>query len=133
MSAELESLINRTTINFERELDFEEIVDMFRYLRSKLLHGKINYNFSGFGHVGWDSTGSRDYEERYVADVSGNIHAKDYLLCNFSLDRSTTDKFSALKFFTIPGYELSEIPEKELKLMDEARKHIENYFKEKTA
>lgn len=132
MSTELESLIGRTTIKFTRPLGFREVKDLFRYIQRNL-HGQIDYQYSSFGQIG-AFLGDENYEKDYVSGVSGRIKITDSIFgCSFNLERSAEDEFRALKFSTIPGYELSEIPEDDLRLMDKVRIKIENYFREKTA
>ena len=126
---DLETLLERTKIGFKRNLKFKEIKDLFRYIQ-KNLQCEVEYQFLSNGRIGSMYNNEKSIKQ-YVSKASGSIRSRENTIgVSFDLERSLEYGFSCLKFFTTPGYDLNEIPSRDLKLMDEIKLQVENYFRE---
>ena len=127
---DLETLLERTKIDFKRNLKFKEFRDLLMYIQENL-KCEIEYQFLSIGRIGSKYAGGKGMRH-YVSKASGRISSKENMIgVSFDLEKSLEYGFSGLKFFTTPGYYLEEIPERDIKLMDIVREQVEKYFKDR--
>lgn len=131
MNLENRTLEEVTNINFPRDINEREIMDVLKYVAAHLgTYSKVDGNFSGHIFINPNQT------EKYVGRVDGLISRlkNDQLTSvDFSFCRSKIDllgKFSGLKFELIPGYDTpDEIDENAIKLYDDVKEIVNAYFK----
>jgi hypothetical protein len=124
------NLLERTTIGFPRNLVPSEARKLLKYISLKL-EARARYRED----VRHNVEGGIDASE--VSKIEGAFEARlgnaKFYITPFSMVREICgyfSRFSGIKFFTTPGYELSELPEEELEAMDSVRKVVGEYFSE---
>jgi|TARA_Y100000296_G_C5085276_1_gene212074 hypothetical protein len=126
----LQELSERATINFPKDVNFEEIERILGYVTEQLgENSRISGNFSGHLRIDQGGEGGGSY----VSKVRGLMVCPEEGSSGFSLVRSKRNLlgyFSGLRFEPSVGYGLDEINPVELKLYDRVRKSIGDYFSE---
>lgn len=122
------SLEERTVVYFPRAVGQEEAHKIIEYITKDLGNScKICGSFSGYF-----SAIDGETVERYISEISGNF-VQGTNTANFYFLRDTKkeklDLFAGLKFQIVPGYELEEHREGEIKEWDKVSNIIEKYFK----
>lgn len=125
---DLQELLERTTINFPRSVEEKEAWALLEYVAINVGNNcRIWGGFSGFFRVSEGQT-----EERYFAKIEGMLSKEDgHVVACFSFLRDEKDlegSFFGLKFDTIPGYDLDELPREEVRLYDSVRDILNKYF-----
>lgn len=131
----IEGLIERTTIEFPRYVVPSELKPMFEYVACEL-GGVVRVEYSLDNVVvinavcGRDSTGRNSNIKENTRSGKGEID-KSIEHVSFELNGKWLQNdsvFKGLRFFTPPGYGLHEIRPECLELMDNVRKHLNDYF-----
>ncbi len=129
----LDKLLERTTVEFPRGLREKELKDLFKFVVGMFTKTEITYYPQKSVHVGnrfekiTDKVPVKTYNLR-ITDHVDNLFDSAGFEC---LKKDALDSgplFHGIRFFTTPGYELSEIPSSRLKLIDSVRAAVEKYF-----
>lgn len=126
---DIQDLIDRTTINFPRNVDEREAYSVLEFVSRDLDYRVNGGNFGGFFLVEDGEVG-----EKYEAEIRGAISSIDFdERAGFSFlrdEKNLKGGFSGIIFETIPGYSLEEHNRGEVKAWGEVRKSIDKYFEE---
>jgi len=126
------SLEERTTISFPHTIIPREVGALLDYV-SKELKCDVRYQEEVNHSIQASRENSPQVHSQEVVKIEGQmiITHLELILLSFNLIRNITDRgsrYSGLKFFMIPGYDLDEINPSELNLMDYVRQSIDAYF-----
>ena len=128
-----DELLERTTIEFQESLNQDSIEGFFEYLTS-FLGCDINYTLTIQGYTKRRGRGEQEIlKERYPIKVGGTItrlREPNIASVEFNLILAG-ETFKGLRFSTIPGYDLGEIPEGWVELMEEVQKRASEYFSQR--
>lgn len=127
----IEDIVERTTINFPRIVDVDYLAQFFSSICRDLGY-EITYELKRSISVGSRYSGKKTGgAKNLAASVSGIIYARDSSnSARFSCIKSprTHVVFSAIKFDTIPGYEIEEHDYREVQIWDNVRMYATRYF-----
>lgn len=124
-----DTLEQRTTIGFPRDVTSSEAQKLFKHLCGNL-NCIAKYAEETIVSIANGHTGE---EERYTGKIAGSIieFEPPLVSVDFSLYRNPgqwKESFDGIKFHTPPGYEIEEINPEELDLMDKIRGETGRYF-----
>lgn len=128
----IEEVIQEATIEFQRLLSLEETEKLLGYI-SKNLPGRTHY-ISSYGEIIDSLEKGRTHIERTSISIEGIIIHKEPM--KFSSFRginvqNNSALIGAIRFETIPGYNLKEHRPEEIQLWKEVRQQVFNYFSQK--
>jgi hypothetical protein len=140
--SDITQLLKKSEIAFPRPLGLEDTIRLFERLAYKL-KAEVNYTketchrieVRGQEYLGCAAAVRSDGELK----ISGTIYIPEYnhRTDSFSCPTVFIDdeeeslvyyKVRGISFFTTPGYELEELPEDSIKLMDAVRTEVNRYF-----
>ena len=119
-------VIEKTEIRFKSPMKGKEAREMLKYAAKRQDCGcrfKATQMCDIYNHCIPD--------EVVDSEISGHFYESPGVSVSFELLKDSSGEyshFSAMRFFTPPGYELDEIPKDEIELMGDIRQHVEKYF-----
>lgn len=128
-----DNIIDRTTINFEESLLYEDVTEKyFPYLDKNIADSSVGFTFEGKGGI---TEGGR---KQGINKLTGIIRTKKVMHLQMDFKGAyvgeytdTNDDawaFNGFSFFTTPGYEVSELPKDEIALIDNIRDLTTKFF-----
>lgn len=123
--------MQRLTIEFPGGLTLEQTKDLLGYV-AKSMPANISYRDSRHGAFFHDpETGALREEQGTVkicADIRATNNPGTFDTCE-SINSERDSRFiSGLRFFTIPGYEIQDYRPEAVKLWDNVREIVDDYF-----
>lgn len=128
-----EDVYERANIRFPKPLTLEKSEEMLKFV-SAALPGEVRYEASYGVCVGrtFSAEDPDGLSERLGVSLSGVINRRegDYAFDSFRCSNSERDLLSLvdLTFNVIPGYSLREHRPEVVRLWDDVRQHVRNYF-----
>ncbi|VVB78374.1 Uncharacterised protein [uncultured archaeon] len=125
----------KAAIGFPEPIGFEETQELIDYI-CKNLPGRANYHAGYHQSVGESLVKKGEFfNQRGTVDLAGMItrsdnSAFDGFNCLISRQEDTSN-FEALAFQVIPGYDESDYNPEVLRLWDDVRRYVGNYFKQR--
>ena len=130
-------LIERTTVRFAEDLDSEKFKSMLVQMANDQNY-RIFCNTEGIFNIGeytQDELNDNHFLVRdYISIINGSISRRGKLFSTTSFsskavcyEEDETPKFKVLIFDTIPGYNIREHRQEEVKLWAEIKNYIESY------
>ncbi len=132
MANELESLLSKSEINFPQRMTGSQVRDMFGYI-SKRGKYEIELRVEQTEKFRYEQQGA--HPEPEIQELTGSINERGNLVNSSSfrikqeLDHeSDLPVFTRLEFETIPGYNLEEHRKEEIRLWENTRTKVLDYF-----
>jgi len=124
----LDQVLERTTINFPATIGTEEAEKLLEHIAAKL-GCRIEYHLSENMRLEYDKQLKKICKSAESAKIRGGIYGKEICASFESFGFfASAPAYQGIRFFTPPGYDLSEISKEEIGLMDSVRKQVEAFF-----
>jgi hypothetical protein len=135
---ELQKLLDKTTIAFDKPLFNEGVFPIFDYIAS---NSECNIRFNSRTTNSFMHYQDGIIASTYIIEIKGHIEKLFYdnqlgtVLFECIQEPITRHApsfqegaFYGIKFTTPPGFGVEQFPEEQIRLMDSVRKSVENYF-----
>lgn len=127
----IDDVLEKATIEFPRKLDLRNAENLLKSI-AKDLHGNVRYTISEQKNIGYHIIESQDFQEKTInIQVNGSIDTKNFVLGPFKLRTAENNysSFSGINFQITPGWDIEDYRPEVIKLWDDVRKVVTNYFK----
>jgi len=128
----LEGLFNRTKVDFPRQVDRKETIEILKYICKNLpavVSGQYDTHFTFRNKGTTDNVSENQYIMKFTGQISAKL-AEDYSSVTFSLPSHTTLDFDTVGVNSIKELEALPSGKLQLQLMDTVRGCVEQYFVE---
>ncbi len=131
-----ESLLDKANIAFKSSLEEDEIRELFVYL-ARALDSRIDYHINRKESVGDTFSENKHFYSRlHGIEIGGTITpGKEYrdkgcILAPFNCFKNMGNytTINGIRFDTAPDYEIEDVSDGEVKLMDDTRKYVNEFI-----
>ncbi len=127
---DLEGLFNRTRVDFPRQVDRKETIEILKYICKNLpavVSGQYDTHFTFRNGGTTDNVSENQYIMKFTGQISAKL-AEDHSSVTFSLPSLTTLDFDTVGINSIEELEALPSGKLQLQLIDKVRKTVEDYF-----